>query len=320
MTRDEPGRLLPRYPIYIPSKSRYEKQTALTAQCLKKDGVPFRLVVEPQEQYHYAAVFGEEYVLVLPFRDRGSVIPTRNWIIEHAIAEGHERHWQLDDNILVFRRWYKSKRIPARAGLALRTTEDFTDRYENVAISGLNYQMFATGKQPPFHLNCRVYSCCLVNNAIPHRWRGQYNEDTDMCLQVLADGWCTVLVNAFVCDKIWTAKVAGGNKTNVYSDWAEGRLKMARSLERQWPGVVTTQRRFRRPQHVVKDSWQRFDTSLKLKEGVDLEELAKRDKSESEYGMELRAVREVKSERLRKLMDEYQGSDKSEDSQRAQEQ
>jgi hypothetical protein len=74
---------------------------------------------------------------------------------------------------------------------------------------------------------------------------------------------------------------------------------MARALERMWPGVVETRRRFQRPQHVVKDAWKRFDTPLKLKPGIDLAAM-----TPNEYGMELVQVKPIKSETLRKLIEE----------------
>ena len=147
---------------------------------------------------------------------------------------------------------------------------------------------------PPFYLNSRVYSCTLVLNRLPHRWRGRYNEDTDLCLQVLADGWCTVLVNAFLTQKARTMTIKGGNTAALYQ--GDGRLKMARSLERLWPGVVKTSRRFQRPQHVVYDAWRRFDTPLRLKPGVDLAQLPPVD----DYGLRLAQVAEIKSESLRR--------------------
>jgi hypothetical protein len=290
----------PRYPIYIPSKGRAE--TCWTAQFLLRDSVPFRLVVEPQDRDAYAGRFGAERVLVLPWDNPGSVIPARNWIKDHATAEGHERHWQFDDNITYIGRRWQARRIPCHAGVALAACEDFTDRYENVAVAGLNYEMFlpTSRKAPPFNLNCHVYSCSLILNSIPHRWRGRYNEDTDLCLQVLGDGWCTILFNAFYVWKKWTMQLKGGNTTTLYQ--GDGRLKMARSLERLWPGVVETKRRFQRPQHVVKDAWKRFDTPLKLKPGVDLEAL--RAAGPNEYGMRLTQVKPIKSETLRKLVED----------------
>jgi hypothetical protein len=292
--------ILPRYPVYVPSKGRYE--VCYTAQFLIEDKVPFRLVVEPQEVPEYAKRFGMERILVLPRSDM-KLIGARNWIKEHATAEGHARHWQLDDNISYAMRLWKQKRIRCDAGPALAATEDFVDRYENVAIAGLNYEFFLRAGPrviPPFFRNVHVYSCTLVLNAIPHRWRSIYNDDTDICLQVLADGWCTVLVNVFSVHKCGTMTVKGGNTDALYR--GDGRLKMARALERLWPRVVTTNRRFKRPQHVVKDAWRRFDTPLKLKAGLSLNELAK---TPNDYGLRLTQVKDtVKSPRLRAMLAE----------------
>jgi len=290
-----PASILPRYPIYIPSKGRANK--CFTAQFLMADGVSFRLVVEETEQDDYANRFGAERLLVLPFKDQGSVIPTRNWIKAHSAEEGYERHWQLDDNIRHIMRWNDGWRIRCEAGPAIAAVEDFTDRYENVAISGMNYVMFGVGPAKPFILNCRVYSCSLILNSIPHEWRGRYNEDADICLQVLADGWCTVLVNAFLVKKIKTMVIKGGNTDEIYQ--GDGRAKMARSLERMWPGVVKTKRRFGRPQHHIFDGWKRFDTPLKLKPEVDLSKMPAVD----DYGLKLKQVApKVRSKELKKLL------------------
>lgn len=290
---------LPRWPIYIPSKGR--AAACLTAECFAAERVPFFLVVETSEQQEYAARFGSERVLTLPFSDAGSVIPARNWIKQHATKTSYDRHWQFDDNIRGFRKWHAGKRFPCSAAVAIRAIEDFTDRYENIAVAGPNYTVFAhqTGRQPhpPFWLNVHVYSACLVLNALPYRWRGRYNEDTDLCLQALAHGWCTVLFNAFMVDKVRTMTMKGGNTQVLYQ--GDGRLKMARSLERLWPGVVETKRRWQRPQHVVKDSWRKFDTPLRLKPGIDLSQIPPND-----YGLKLTAVKEVKSETLKRLLEE----------------
>jgi hypothetical protein len=286
----------PRYPVYVISKGRSD--CCHTARFLIRDGVPFRLVVEPQEAAAYTREYGAERLLVLPFSNLGlGSIPARNWVWEHAKERGFERHWILDDNILgMWRRW-KSRKIRCESGVAFRVCEDFTDRYENVAISGMNYYMFSINKikQPPFYLNVHVYSCLLIRNDLPFRWRGRYNEDTDLCLQVLSAGWCTVLFNAFLAWKTRTMTMKGGNSTELYQ--GDGRLKMARALERKWPGVVTTGRRFQRPQHIVKNSWRGFDAALKLKPGVDPSAVTE------DYGMTLMQSGEIKSESVRQLID-----------------
>ena len=292
-------RRLPRYPVYVPTKGRSD--VCLTAQLFVRDEIPFRLVVEPQERDAYSEKFGSERILVLPFRDPGSVIPARNWIKEHATAEGYGRHWQFDDNISGVWRHYRGERLYCRSGPALAACEDFVDRYENVAVAGLNYVMFGMYPQTPFVLNAHVYSASLILNSLPNKWRGRYNEDTDLCLQVLADGWCTILFNAFLVQKLPTMVMGGGNTDAIYH--GDGRLKMANSLKRLWPRVVETKRRFQRPQHVVKDAWKKFDTPLRLKPDVNLEDLKPTD----EYGMKLTAVKEVKSEDMKRLLRESQG-------------
>jgi len=57
---------------------------------------------------------------------------------------------------------------------------------------------------------------------------------------------------------------------------------------------VKTGRRFKRPQHIVKNAWGKFDTPLKLKPGIDLSTL-----EPNEYGMKLVEVKPIKSESLR---------------------
>lgn len=195
-------------------------------------------------------------------------------------------------------------KLPCRSGVAFRAAEDFVDRYQNVAVAGFNYYMFAPNRQkmPPFYLNVHVYSCTLILNAIPHRWRGRYNEDTDLCLQVLSDGWCTILFNAFLAWKSTTMTMKGGNTAELYK--GDGRLKMARALERAWPGVVETKRRFKRPQHVIKGAWKFFDTPLKLKPGLKLS-----DFKPNEYGMKLRQRKTINSPEVRGLLKQFGGKE-----------
>jgi hypothetical protein len=285
---DARKRSFPRYPIYIPTRGR--SSTPFTIRILLRDDVPFLAVVVPSEAAEYERVVGADRLLVLPSDDY-VLRDSRNWIKEHATEAGHARHWQIDDNINEFRRLYRSRRVPCSAALALRACEDFTDRYDQVAISGLNYTMFvAPGCKIPFNVNVHVYSCTLVNNEIPYRWRLIYNDDTDMCLQVLADGWNTILLNAFMAHKIRTMVIRGGNTDVLYQ--GDGRLRMARALARVWPGVVTVDRRYGRPQHVV--DWKRFDAPLRPRDMA---------AGPGDYGMQLVEKKPVRSDSLRTILD-----------------
>lgn len=288
-----------RYPIYVISKGRAD--CCLTAKFLLRDRVPFALVVEPQEVAAYAQHLPGAVLLELPFSNLGlGSTPARNYCWEHAIENGYRRHWILDDNIGQIRRLYGGKRIPCSSGPAFAATEDFVDRYDNVAIGGLNYQMFVTPTSPPYRTNVHVYSTLLIDNAIPHRWRRQYNEDTDLCLQVLADGLATVLVNLFMIDKKTTMTMKGGNSDALYQ--GDGRLKMARSLEQAWPGIVRVDYRYGRPQHVV--DWGKFKTPLRLRSDVDLAALPRVD----EYGLTLVEKTPVRSRQLRELLERYRAN------------
>ena len=259
--------MLPRYPIYIPSKGRWESR--LTVKALDEIGVPYYVVVESHEAERYGAVIDPARLLVLPYSFPASnteLVRTRTWIWDHARRSGVERHWQLDDNIQGFYRLNRNLKTPVGDGTIFRVAEEFVDRYENVALAGFNYHMFAPRKAalPPYYLNTRIYSCTLIKNAIPYRHRGIYNDDTDISLRVLKDGWCTVLFNAFLCDKRPTMTVKGGN-TPIYQ--GNGRLKMAESLVEQHPDVARVSWKWGRPQHHVDYSQFRANR-LRRKPGI----------------------------------------------------
>jgi hypothetical protein len=125
----------------------------------------------------------------------------------------------MDDNIQCFRRMHRNERIKIESPSFWRAMEDFCLRYKNVAMAGPNYVMFAFGAQklPPFILNTRIYSCNLIRNDISLRWRGRYNEDTILSLDMLKAGWCTVQFNAFLQGKVRTQTVKGGNTAEFYA-------------------------------------------------------------------------------------------------------
>jgi hypothetical protein len=263
-----------------------------------KDGQDFKIVVEPQEKDLYAEKYGEDRLYILPFSNLGlGSIPARNWCWEHSKENGHERHWIFDDNIRKARRRFKARRIPCSVVPALKAMEEFVERYENIAIAGMNYGFFApdSANLPPYFQNVHVYSNLLIKNDLDYRWRGRYNEDTDLCLQVLSGGWCTVLFNAFLIEKQRTMTMKGGNSDQLYK--GDGRLVMARSLERVWKGVVYTDRRFQRPQHVITGAWKKFDTQLIRKADIDWDKL----KEKNEFGMKMKAVSEIKSKKIKEM-------------------
>lgn len=264
--------LNPKYPVYIISKGRWESRQ--TVRAFDKIGLPYRIVVEPQEYDNYAAVIPLERILVLPFSNLGlGSIPARNWVWEHSIQEGHKRHWIVDDNIRAFYRFNRNLKIEVTSGNIFAAMEDFTDRYTNAPMAGPNYHMFVArkeGNRPPFIPNSRVYSCILLSNEVKHRWRGRYNEDTDLALRFLKDGFCTILFNAFLAEKSVTMTVKGGNTDELYrqDQTFDGRLAMAQSLHEQHPDVTTITRKWGRWQHRVNYLPFKSNLLIKQKEAV----------------------------------------------------
>lgn len=207
----------PRYPVFIVSKGR--AYSRVTASTLERLGVPFRIIIEPQDWDDYRAFFTSDQLIVAPFSNHGDGPGrARNYAWDIAIAEGHAAHWVMDDNIKDFYRLHKNERLRFGDGGCFRAMEDFFDRFENLYIAGPQYRFFCAPKQgyPQSVLNTRIYSCLLIRNDCKHRWRGRYNEDTDLSLRVLKDGDCTLQWNEFLQEKMATQALTGGNTTEFY--------------------------------------------------------------------------------------------------------
>lgn len=280
-----------RYPVCIPSKGRADCQK--TGRILDRMGVTYRFFVEQTEYDEYRCHVGADRVVRMPFNDLGhGSIPARNFIKDWAKTNGHARHWVVDDNIVAFYRCTNNRRLRCFGGGFFRAMEDFVDRYENVAMAGPHDIAFVADRHPgtpPYKLNSRVYSCILIDTALPHRWRGRYNEDTDLSLRVLKDGFPTVLFQALCMDKGTTAgakgvAMKGGNTDTVYAT-GDHRRAFAESLRDQHPDCVEVTWKFNRWHHQV--DYSRFKGNKPmLRAGVTP------TRSIDEYGMVL--VRDIK--------------------------
>lgn len=245
-----------KYPIYIVSKGR--SQNFQTPKIFLKHNIDFKIVVEPQEYEAYCSKIPPKNIAKLPFANLGiGSFPARNWCWEDSIKNGYKKHFLFDDNITSFARSNNGKRQynydPQEALIVL---QEFTDRFLNVAISGFDYAGFVTKDvKKPFTINTHVYSGMLIRNDIPFRWRLKYNEDVDLCLQVLHEKWCTILLKAYLIDKTSTMmKMAGGNQSELYqNNKDELKALKASSLQKVWPQYVNVVQRFGRPHHHV--SW-----------------------------------------------------------------
>ena len=255
--------------------------------------VEYRIIIEAAEYEQYASVIKKERILLLPkkyqddydtFDDLGyekskGAGPARNFAWDHAIAEGHAWHWVMDDNLDAFHRMNRNIKAEVSSGTIFKCMEDFVLRYENIAIAGPNYYSFCktTDKVPAYVLNTRIYSCLLIRNDIPYRWRGRYNEDTDLSLRALKDDWCTVQFNAFLCGKVTTQRMSGGNTEEFYKN--EGTYNKSKMLEQMHPDVAKMTWKFGRWHHHV--NYKEFKQQLRRKPDLELSDRV------NNYGMTL---------------------------------
>lgn len=297
----------PKYPVYIISKGRAD--TMITSRSLSRMKVPHYIAIEPQDKEPYEQAldtFGiRDYVtlLVAPFSNHGDGPGrARNWCWDHAIAIGAEKHWVMDDNISDFYRLHQNQRIRVESGVIFKAAEDFIDRYENVPVSGFQYRFFVApnSKYPPYVKNTRIYSCLLIDNNCKHRWRGRYNEDTDLSLRVLKDGDCTIQFNAFLQGKAATQTLKGGNTDEFYhaegnqdkENWkdgylnAEGTINKSQMLVDMHPDVSRIVWRYGRWHHYV-DYSPFKDNQLRLKPGIVL------PKGINNYDMVLKKIKKL---------------------------
>jgi hypothetical protein len=285
--------LHPRYPIFIPTKTRWEKR--LTMRSLDSMGVHYFAIVEHHQVSDYVnhGVPRDRIVVLDPeyqrqydtFDEHGltkSVGPgaARNFAWDLSISMGYKMHWVMDDNILDFLRYQRDFRIRCRAPGLLRSCEAFHERYDNLGMSGPQYKMFCMPYQyrPPFVMNTRIYSCNLIRNDLDLRWRGRYNEDTDLSLRMLKAGWCTVQFNHALQDKLVTQALRGGNSAEFYDN--EGTKPKSIMLEKMHPDVAKVKWKYGRWHHEVNyRPWRK----MLLKPKFDLLRLPKCD----EFGMKL---------------------------------
>ena len=229
------------FPLFIVSKGRHESM--MTSKALTKMKVFHRIVVEPDQAKDYKTAiakfklkaeviemdmcYKEKYELCddLGLTRSTGPGPARNFAWDQSIKEGFKWHWIMDDNLRNFKILNYNTRIKCEAPGYWRAMEDFVLRYKNIAMAGPDYQAFAPDKRkhPPFLVNTRIYSCNFIRNEVKWRWRGRYNEDTILSLDLLKAGWCTVQFYMFLQEKMQTQSLKGGNTDEFYLK--EGKIR-----------------------------------------------------------------------------------------------
>lgn len=244
-----------KYPIFVISYNR--PQNHITAKRLAEFNVSHFLVLHKEQIEEYKKYFTPEmkkYTTILQFDDDYKLkyetcdnIPhriknagsgaERNFAWDYSIKLGAKAHWLMDDNMYFF----YIKGINPKNNTYIRVAcnskeifqekfkkgEEFFDKYENLLMIELTEDNFIINKSKYNHrLNTRCFSCNLIYNDMPIRWRGRYNEDVILSFDIMKAGYCIAsFYGGILKNKISTREARGGNhaknkndKESIYDD------------------------------------------------------------------------------------------------------
>ena len=247
-----------RYPVGVVSKGR--SASMQTSRALAKLNVHHYVVIEEHDLDAYRESLEtfniRAYVtlLVLPFSNHGDGPGlARNWFWSYAKdVLKVSRFWVMDDNIKYFMKYQNRKKTKVSDSHLFPSCEDFVDRYKNIVMAGLQDSFFiaaSTSTYRPYSANTRIYSCALIDVNCPFKFRGRYNEDTIISLDILKAGLCTVQFNHLLQYKARTQTVKGGNSAEFYDH--EGTYLKSKMLVDTHNDVSRLAYKFQRIHHYV---------------------------------------------------------------------
>ena len=219
------------HPVYIPSKGRAHK--CATAALLQQEGLPFYLVVEPQELEEYGRAFPDASFLALDRSDAG-IWYARQRIMDHARAAGHAFHWQLDDDLRRFNEWNR----PATALAALSFAGTFPERFQRIGMVSFALSQFAFAAKQEFRPYGRAFNAVLINTQTGHNypdsWEYGAKEDAWLQVHMLRAGWATPIITRYSMEmKTPDGAGSGGCQDNLYA--LNRHVATAHNMHRLWP-------------------------------------------------------------------------------------
>ena len=243
-------------PIYIPSRGR--AGDAPTIHGVIAAGFRPLVVVPMGERNAYAKAYPYASIIALALSGIGRV---RQWILTNARTMGHERMWMLDDDLTIAKRdAYNDPYRPCSWSEALLEMEDVCAHgapgRERLALAGPMPRQFAWTQDAALW-NRRCGYAVLIDTKAPFEYWPFYHEDTDAILQVLTQGWKTLLMPRFAFSTPAMGTKSGGCQDGYRA--GEG-VHGGQVLIEKWashPGLVTSQIN-KAGATVTKVDWKRF--------------------------------------------------------------
>lgn len=210
------------YPIFIISKGRYISKNT-TAEKFEEAKKSYFVIVEPNEYQDYLDNKGEyANILTLPENNQG-VAYARNHCFKIALEMGSQYFWQLDDNIKAFRTRIGNKNIKISPVHNMGIIEKEVLRYRNIGGACMMHSVFAWASAEDIKINKMIYCCMLLNTDVKARFIKGTAEDVDFSVQILKEGWCSLLFAKQLIDKPQSGSQKGGCNGKDYS--GDGRKK-----------------------------------------------------------------------------------------------
>lgn len=246
--------MINKYPIFIISYKR--PKTHKTAKKLAEFGVSHYLVLHTDQQEEYLKYFTLEmkkYTNIITFDPNYKLKYETCDNIPHSVknaGSGAERnfawdysknvlkanaHWLMDDNMYFYYIASKKNNIYIRKPATKENFmtlfikgEKFFDKYENLLMIELKNKSFLVQLQKfSYSLNTRCFSCNLIYNSLPIRWRGRYNEDVILSYDIMKSGYCIASYHGGILKEKGSTReaIGGGNhaiskndKESIYDD------------------------------------------------------------------------------------------------------
>ncbi len=228
--------------IFVPSKGRYGTGLAKTVICLIDQGLPFTLVVEPQEVQWYSIAYPSAQIM--PLRDSNQGIAyVRNQILSTARQEMKRHIWMLDDDISSLSVQVNGRNVKASHWEVIFKAAQQLFSENDAAQGALEYQQFSWSAKKDASLNsyCDVAVWIDVDRTrhLSYRKEVVLKEDRDFTLQVLNSGYrtCRASKLGFAVPK------NGSNAGGLQEEYARSGKEEAAvdRMCRFWPGIVTRQ-------------------------------------------------------------------------------
>lgn len=257
-------------PIYVPSRGRAGKSPTIAA--LQAEDIPVKVVVGLEDAEAYYDIYGMTSVIATETKGIGRV---RQQILTHARAHHQEFIWMVDDDIsALFELEEGPKYRRVSWGYAMLWMEHFVrDNWQmGIGAIGPMARQFGWSASGP-SWNRRLGYMILLWTGGPWNYWPHFHEDTDMTLQILTNGYRTVLHNRFGYSTPAMGTLEGG----CQDGYREGEgIKGGELLVQKWegthPGLVRVVQN-KAGATVTRVDWKRFN----VEEGGPVKDAAARD-------------------------------------------